>query len=127
MKNGIVIPCYNKAKSLNLSEIQKFIECHPNHTLCFVNYGSQDNTLDVLKSFQRKLMQSHNSLATQVLVCDLPNNSCKITAAKTGLTHLRENTMVKNVGVLNVDHETNTNDVNFTLNFSQTVASLYAA
>ena len=48
MKTGIIIPCYNEEKRLNVQAFIDFIKTHDNYHLCFVNDGSKDNTLAVL-------------------------------------------------------------------------------
>ena len=99
MKNGIVIPCYNEETRLNLSEIEKYINCNSKQVLCFVNNGSDDNTLSVLKNLQRRLLNSHSSLATQMLIYNLPKHIDRKTAIEEGINHLSENTLVSNIKI----------------------------
>lgn len=100
MKKGIVIPCFNDASNLNLTQIEKFIDCNPRHVICFVNNASQDETLLVLKNFQRHLLNSHKSLATQFLIMDLPKKEQVEVAIEKGKNHLIENTLIHNITVL---------------------------
>ena len=102
MKNGIVIPCFNTAAELNLNKIEEYVDRNSRDILCFVNNGSEDETLNVLKNLQRRLLNSHKCLATQVLICNLSENVSKEDAIKSGKHHLSINTLVKNIQVCDV-------------------------
>ena len=52
MKTGIIIPCYNEENRLNSEAFLTFIKAHTNYVLCFVNDGSKDNTLGLLRSIE---------------------------------------------------------------------------
>lgn len=110
MKNGIVIPCYNEANRLKLSDFQSFILKNPKYTLCFVNDGSSDDTLNVLKGFQKKLMSLHRGMETQLLIHDMPKNEGKAAAVKAGVNYLLENTNIQNVGFVDADLATGFED-----------------
>lgn len=110
MKNGIVIPCYNEASRLKLSDYQSFIEKNPKYTLCFVNDGSTDDTLNVLKGFQKKLMSLHRGMETQLLIHDMPQNGGKAAAVRAGVNYLIENTNIQNVGFVDADLATGFDD-----------------
>lgn len=49
---SLVIPCYNEATNIKplYFEIEKYIEKYPNHEIIFVDDGSNDNSLEVIKS-----------------------------------------------------------------------------
>lgn len=110
MKNGIVIPCYNEANRLKLSEFKTFINRNPDYTLCFVNDGSKDETLNVLKNFQYELMLCNRGFETQVLVYDMPENGGKASAVRSGVRYLLDNTMVENIGFIDADLATGFDD-----------------
>lgn len=110
MKNGIVIPCYNEASRLKLSDYQSFIEKNPKFTLCFVNDGSTDDTLNVLKGFQRKLMSLNRGMELQLLIVDMPQNNGKAAAVKAGFNYLIENTNIQNLGFVDADLATGFDD-----------------
>lgn len=110
MKNGIVIPCYNEENRLKLSDYQSFIEQNPKYTLCFVNDGSTDRTLEVLKNFQRKLMSLNRGMETQLLFVDMPQNGGKAEAVKAGVNYLIQNTNIQNVGFVDADLATGFDD-----------------
>lgn len=46
---GVVIPCYDEEDRLSSKEFTDFVEKHSGYHLCFVNDGSKDNTLHILK------------------------------------------------------------------------------
>lgn len=123
MKNGIVINCYNEGSSINFSAIEKFIDSNPNYVFCFVNNGSNDNTLEVLKSFQRRLLNSHNSLSTQLLICNLSKTVNSNEAINLGKDHLLVNTLVKNIMVA----DNKFFDKNMELSLLQSTANAVAA
>lgn len=50
----IVIPCYNEEKKIPINEYISFIEDNPTVLLCFVNDGSNDNTLEIINSIKEK-------------------------------------------------------------------------
>lgn len=110
MKNGIIIPCYNEELRLKLSDYQSFIEKNPKYTLCFVNDGSTDKTLEVLKSFQKKLMSEHRGMETQLLIHNMPQNGGKAAAVRAGVNYLIKNTNVQNVGFIDADLATGFDD-----------------
>ena len=47
---AIIIPCFNEANRLPIAAFQSFVEKEKEAQLIFVNDGSNDNTLGVLKS-----------------------------------------------------------------------------
>ncbi|MBT8259330.1 MAG: response regulator, partial [Bacteroidia bacterium] len=49
---GVVIPCYNEEERLMSEEFINFIDKNSGYHLCFVNDGSKDNTLEVLKNLK---------------------------------------------------------------------------
>jgi dolichyl-phosphate beta-glucosyltransferase len=74
----VIIPCYNEARRLQISTFQDFTcDGHPLRFL-FVNDGSTDETLMVLKSLQRYDPQRFTFL-------DLPRNGGKAEAVRAGL------------------------------------------
>ena len=52
MKTGIIIPCYNEEKRVNVLAFLNFINQENEYHLCFVNDGSKDNTIKVLRDIQ---------------------------------------------------------------------------
>lgn len=50
MTIAFVVPCYNEAQRTDFSKFKSWIEANPGIELFFVNDGSTDNTLEVLKA-----------------------------------------------------------------------------
>lgn len=103
MKYGIVIPCYNESERLPFSKFSQFIETHPNHVICFVNDGSQDDTLLKLLAFKLEA-------GRQVVVYDMPKNSGKAEAVRSGMNRLLEIEGIKQIGFLDADLATGFDD-----------------
>ena len=57
MELGIVIPCYNEFERLAHSDFESFLDQRQNISLLFVNDGSNDETITILK----KLNQSKSN------------------------------------------------------------------
>jgi dolichyl-phosphate beta-glucosyltransferase len=76
-KSVIVVPCYNEADRLDASAFQEFVQT-PGVDLLFVNDGSRDRTLDVL----REVCATMESRAT---VLDLARNRGKAEAVRQGM------------------------------------------
>ncbi len=103
MKTGIIIPCYNEAKRLNVTAFVNFIQKENNYHLCFVNDGSKDRTIDVLKEIQ--------SLSPQnVSVIDMKKNSGKAAAVRAGARYLYSRGDIKFIGFIDADLSTDFKD-----------------
>ena len=77
---SIVVPCYNEAKRLNIAAFHEFLQRPESIRLVFVDDGSSDATLDVL----RRLCTGFES-RTDILQC--PLNVGKAEAVRRGLLH----------------------------------------
>ena len=78
---GIVMPCYNEAGRLQWEFLTDFIVRNPDLTICFVNDGSTDSTLELLERIK-------DSAPSQVELIDLERNSGKAVAVREGILHL---------------------------------------
>ncbi|WP_299434733.1 dolichyl-phosphate beta-glucosyltransferase [uncultured Aquimarina sp.] len=103
MKTGIIIPCYNEEKRLNVAAFINFIQKENNFHLCFVNDGSKDDTIAVLKD-----IQSENPL--KVSVIDIKKNSGKATAVRAGARYLHSRGDMSFVGFIDADLSTDFED-----------------
>jgi len=77
----LVIPCYNEAGRLRGNEILDFIERHERASVCLVNDGSSDATLNVLEALKKTDPE-------KILVVSLPNNHGKAEAVRQGVIHV---------------------------------------
>lgn len=79
LKYLVVIPCYNEAKRLNLAAFQQFLGSKKSQQidLLFVNDGSRDNTIDLLKQLSEKYPNAE--------VLDLDSNQGKAEAIRSGI------------------------------------------
>ncbi|WP_103071589.1 glycosyltransferase [Aquimarina sediminis] len=103
MKTGIIIPCYNEEKRLNAIAFLEFIKKEDNYHLCFVNDGSKDNTIDILKDIQSQAPQ-------KVSVIDIKKNSGKAAAVKAGARYLHSRGDIKFIGFIDADLSTDFED-----------------
>jgi len=94
-KTGIVIPCYNEARRLNSKLILCALERDANLTFLFVDDGSTDDTLSMLKS-----IKDNNQAQVDVLI--LEQNRGKAEAVRRGMLKLIEGPF-ENVGYWDAD------------------------
>jgi glycosyltransferase involved in cell wall biosynthesis len=76
---ALVMPCYNESKRLNVSAYSAFLKSHPTMTFCFVNDGSTDETLRILKNFTAQ----HS--ADTIRIVSLAKNQGKAEAVRQGI------------------------------------------
>ena len=99
MNNAIVIPCYNESSRLDFDQYSAFLKKRPNYIFCFVNDGSNDNTLEYLNAFQ-------SQHAEQVKVLDLKQNRGKAEAVRAGMNHLIWKNELTSIGFMDADLST---------------------
>ncbi len=103
MKTGIIIPCYNEENRLNVTAFKDFIAKENNYHLCFVNDGSKDNTIDVLKQIQK-------TNSNKVSIVDVKENSGKAAAVRSGAKYLYTQKKMDYIGFMDADLSTDFND-----------------
>ncbi|MEY8850076.1 response regulator [Psychroserpens sp. XS_ASV72] len=100
---GVVIPCYNEEERLLSTEFLEFVEKHSGYHLCFVNDGSKDNTLEVLKSLQK-------GREDFISVYNCVQNGGKAEAVRLGMLHMAQKSDLDYIGFLDADLSTDLSD-----------------
>jgi len=100
---GVVIPCYNEANRLSSKEFIKFTDEYLGYHLCFVDDGSSDNTLEVLKTI-RKGREDYIS------VYSCKKNGGKGEAVRQGMLHMVKDPQLDYIGYLDADLSTDFKD-----------------
>lgn len=75
---AVVVPCYNEERRLDADAFIKFLSAQPSVRFIFVDDGSSDQTLTVLKTMQHRM-------PTRIDVLALPQNRGKAEAVRKGL------------------------------------------
>ncbi|WP_343561437.1 glycosyltransferase [Sphingobacterium sp.] len=97
MKNyGIIVPCYNEENRLPYEAFVEFAGKHQEVLICFVNDGSKDNTLALLKALQATQPES-------IEVLNLEQNGGKAEAVRQGMLHVFRNSSAQLIGFLDAD------------------------
>ncbi len=81
MNHVIVIPCYNEASRFKTQEFVEFARSQKEYTLCFVNDGSKDETLDVLHAVQQESPDN-------IRVLNMTENQGKAEAVRAGFKYM---------------------------------------
>ncbi len=100
---GVVIPCYNEENRLSSALFQDFIDKNVGYHLCFVNDGSTDNTLEVLKKLR-------NGNEDTISIFDCEKNGGKAEAVRQGIQYLIANKEFEYIGYLDADLSTDFRD-----------------
>ena len=108
-KTLIVIPCYNEESKLDVTAYTRFLRENPNIFYCFVNDGSSDGTISILKEIQ-------NAQSKQVIIIDYATNRGKAEAVRQGvLESLKRPTKFDYLGYLDADLATPLNEILYLL------------
>lgn len=100
---GVVIPCYNEENRLSSASFQDFIDKNVGYHLCFVNDGSTDNTLAVLKELR-------DGNEENISIYDCEKNGGKAEAVRQGIQYLTKNKEFDFIGYLDADLSTDFKD-----------------
>ncbi len=103
MKVGIIIPCYNEEKRLNVEAFRKWLKDFNDFQICFVNDGSEDNTLNILTKFK----QEYND---RITVINKKKNQGKSMAIKAGARYFYSISTIQYVGYFDADFDSNFDD-----------------
>ena len=93
---GIVVPCYNEANRISIPSFEQDIIEYKNHFYCFVNDGSSDNTLAILKEFAEKY-------PLQIEVLNNAHNMGKAETVRNGINFLHAKNNFDIIGFLDAD------------------------
>lgn len=100
---GVVIPCYNEEERLLSEEFINYIDKNSGYHLCFVNDGSKDKTLDVLKELQK-------GREDFITVYDCKKNGGKAEAVRLGMLYMAKKEDLDYIGFLDADLSTDLAD-----------------
>ncbi|XMO86449.1 response regulator [Algibacter sp. AS12] len=100
---GVVIPCYNEEERLLSNEFITYIVKNSGYHLCFVNDGSTDRTLEVLKELQK-------GREDFITVYDCEKNGGKAEAVRLGMLHMAKKEDLDYIGFLDADLSTDLAD-----------------
>ena len=100
---GVVIPCYNEEERLLSKEFIDYIDKNSGYHLCFVNDGSKDRTLEVLKALQK-------GREDFITVYDCDKNGGKAEAVRLGMLHMAKKEDLDYIGFLDADLSTDLAD-----------------
>jgi len=95
-KTCIIIPCYNEEKRLPIEKFEQYFQQSTDVDFCFVNDGSNDNTIKVLTSLKI-------AYPSKVHVLDLIKNGGKAEAIRQGMLHVISLQRYKYLGFLDAD------------------------
>lgn len=107
----LVIPCFNEANRLPAKEFVTFVRANPWMGLCFVNDGSTDDTIGVLKQIEA-------AASDRVDVIDYPANQGKAEAVRQGVRHALAHHTPDFVGYFDADLATPLDQVAYLLGAS---------
>lgn len=98
MKTGIIISCYNEANKLDTTAFNGFTS--QDYHICFVNNGSSDNTLEVLKSVKAQAPKN-------ISIVNVKNHSIEDVAVQKGVKYLGKKEDVAYVGFVKANLSAN--------------------
>lgn len=93
---AVIVPCYNEETRFPYDEFKNFAIDHPEVLCCFVNDGSKDNTLSVLRGVQ---LES----PLNICVLDMPQNGGKSEAVRHGMLYVYKHFNATLMGFLDAD------------------------
>jgi len=100
---GVVIPCYNEEERLLSKDFTDYIDKNTGYHLCFVNDGSKDETLKVLKELQK-------GREDFITVYNCEKNGGKAEAVRLGMLHMAKKQDLDYIGFLDADLSTDLAD-----------------
>lgn len=110
----LVVPCYNEAERLNAKAFRDYFAAHPGVRFLFVDDGSTDNTIAVL----RNVCEGYNDRAAYL---DCKPNAGKAEAVRKGILHASQQYDLDAVGFWDADLATPLNAI---VSFSNVLSSM---
>lgn len=98
-KTCIVIPCYNEADRLNCEELIAYLKSNQWLHICFINDGSEDNTMGVLTCITTRVPKCTS-------IVNLKKNHGKAEAVRKGMLICSNNASYVFIGFLDADMAT---------------------
>ncbi len=105
----IVVPCYNEENRLPANDFVTYFKNNESVSVCFVNDGSSDNTLSLLKHIQQQI-------GNNCTVVDLPQNSGKAEAVRLGVIE-NINKGFDYIGFFDADLATPLSEISYFISF----------
>lgn len=95
MQATIVIPCYNEASRLKKRDFLSFLETNDDVDFLFVNDGSSDDTLEILRAFSAESLRVH--------YLNLQSNGGKAEAVRQGMIYAEQHFESEYIGFWDAD------------------------
>jgi glycosyltransferase involved in cell wall biosynthesis len=102
----IIIPCYNEGKRLDYNHFYSFSQQNKGYKLLFINDGSKDNTLDIIKKL--------SSVSNNISFLNYKKNRGKSYAVRYGILNVLDNHQIEQIsyiGFLDADLSISTDDM----------------
>jgi dolichyl-phosphate beta-glucosyltransferase len=115
----IIIPCFNESERLCFGSVIELLQASRYLSILFVNDGSSDNTVELLRTFKQK----HD----RVDLIDLPKNVGKAEAIRSGMLALLAKEHTEILGYVDADFATPVDEVLRLLNCLKNRPSLKVA
>lgn len=96
MKTCIVVPCYNEEKRIHIDAFKEYLLVHDNISLCFINDGSIDTTINILDNIK-------SFFPNRVIVFDLKQNQGKAEAIRFAVNSLNTKDEFDFIGFIDAD------------------------
>ncbi len=104
MNISIIIPCYNEEQRLSQEAFKKYSQNNDSIDFLFVNDGSTDNTISILKDL--------SSSSSNFSYLDLKQNQGKAGAIRDGVLYLQQNNTYDYIGYFDADLATPLFEIN---------------
>ncbi|WP_245581615.1 glycosyltransferase [Rudanella lutea] len=93
---GIIVPCFNEEIRFPFGSFLSFAKKHPTVLLCFVNDGSNDKTVALLRGIQAESPEN-------ISVFSMKKNGGKSEAVRQGMLYVHQKFNVELLGFLDAD------------------------